>query len=154
MIIRSSHEPSTSENNSEVEGSWLENIYRGVGSDVPAHSYVFPFEPNSNLSKCYAGDAATEKYIVHCVDKYGLKDPGYIQYQDHHVHLEPEVRQIGAQAQKNDKIIHDETDALIKYSQLVENTKIPNIIGLDQFAGKLVHTAVWDTTTPAQGRKN
>ena len=42
---------------------------------LDAMCYVFPFEPNLNWSKCYAGDAVTEKYIVHCVDKYGLEDP-------------------------------------------------------------------------------
>jgi hypothetical protein len=54
-----------------------------------------------------------------------LKDPDYVQYQDHHVHLEPEARQIGTQAQKYDKVIHHKTNVLIKYYQLVENTKIP-----------------------------
>ena len=60
--------------------------------------------------------------------------------------MEPEARQIGTQAQKNDKVIHDKTNVLIKYFNWWKIPKYQNIIDLDQFAGKLVHTAVWDTT--------
>ncbi|KAM0120697.1 hypothetical protein ACP6JC_002709 [Aspergillus fumigatus] len=62
------------EKNPEVGGTWYENVYPGVGCDIPAHSYVFPFEPNPNWSKFYVSGPEIQDYIVKTTDKYGLRD--------------------------------------------------------------------------------
>lgn len=98
------------------------------------------------LVKCYAGDAATEKYIVHCVDSTDWKIP-----------IMSNTKIITSiWNQKRGRLAHKLKSmtrlSIIKrtsLSSIINWWKIPkyqNIIDLDQFAGKLVHTAVWDTT--------
>ncbi|KAJ6125329.1 hypothetical protein N7471_012646 [Penicillium samsonianum] len=140
------------EKNCEVGGAWLENVYPGVGCDVPAHSYVFPFEPNPNWSKCYAGGAEIEKYIVDTVDKYGLKDPIVFDTKLVKSIWNEERGKWVLELKQNDKAIHDEADILINGSGILNQWKMPNIVGLDQFAGKLVHTAAWDKTYDWTGK--
>ncbi|GIK05969.1 hypothetical protein Aspvir_010086 [Aspergillus viridinutans] len=45
-----------------------------IPGDIPAHSYVFPFEPNPNWSKFHASGSEIQDYIVNTTDKYGLRD--------------------------------------------------------------------------------
>ncbi|CAI7591430.1 unnamed protein product [Penicillium palitans] len=104
------------EKNCEVGGSWFENIYPGVGCDVPAHSYILPFEPNPNWSKCYAGGGEIEKYIVDTVDKYGLKDPIVFDSKLVKSIWNEERGKWTLELKQNGAIIHDETDVLINGS--------------------------------------
>lgn len=41
-------------------------------SDVPAHIYSFPFEPNPNWSAYYASGAEIQEYFKRTVAKYNL----------------------------------------------------------------------------------
>ncbi|KAL5324751.1 hypothetical protein ACEPPN_005867 [Leptodophora sp. 'Broadleaf-Isolate-01'] len=62
------------EKNPDVGGTWYENRYPGVACDVPAHSYVFPFEPNPNWSTFYAGGREIWQYIKDASMKWGLQE--------------------------------------------------------------------------------
>lgn len=142
------------EKNEDVGGTWLENVYPGVGCDIPSHSYIFPFEPNPSWSKCYVGGPEIQEYIQNTVEKYGLKDP--IQFDTRLIKSiwnedtgkwSLQLRQGGG------KIISDEADILINASGILNRHKTPNIEGLDKFTGKTVHTAAWDTSYEWAGKK-
>lgn len=116
----------------------------GVGCDVPAHSYIFPFEPNPNWSKCDADGAEIDKCIVDTVDKYGLKEPIVFDTKLVKSIWNQERCKWALELKQNDKIIHDEADFLTNGSGILNQWKMPGIAGLNQFTGKLVHTAAWD----------
>ncbi|KAJ5617930.1 hypothetical protein N7537_003044 [Penicillium hordei] len=141
------------EKNSEVGGSWFENVYPGVGCDVPAHSYVLPFEPNPNWSKCYAGGDEIEKYIVDTVDKYGLRDPIVFDTKLVKSIWNEERGKWALELNQNGTIIHDEAEVLINGSGILNQWKMPEIAGLETFAGKLAHTAAWDKTYDWSNKK-
>ncbi|KAF4768774.1 hypothetical protein HAV15_002064 [Penicillium sp. str.  len=112
------------EKNCEVGGSWFENVYPGVRCDVPAHSYVLPFEPNSNWSKCYAGGGEIEKYIVDTVDKYGLKDRIVFNTKLVKSSWNEERGKWALELKQNDMIVHDEADVLINGSGILNQWKM------------------------------
>jgi cation diffusion facilitator CzcD-associated flavoprotein CzcO len=142
------------EKNSEVGGTWLENVYPGVGCDVPAHGYVFPFEPNPSWSKCYVGGPEIQQYIVNTVEKYGLKDKILFDTQLVKSIWNEELGKWSLELKQSDAtIIHDEADILINASGILNKWKMPNIAGLDKFAGRLLHTAVWDKSYDWTGKK-
>ena len=58
------------EKNAAVGGTWFENRYPGVACDIPAHSYQFSFEPNSQWSCFYAGGAEIQQYWGDVAKKY------------------------------------------------------------------------------------
>ncbi|CAI7663108.1 unnamed protein product [Penicillium viridicatum] len=120
------------EKNCEVGGSWFENVYPGVGCDVPAHSYVLPFEPNPNWSKCYVGGGEIEKYIVDTVDKYELKDPIVFDTKLVKSIWNEERGKWALELTQNGTIIHDEADVLINGSGILNQWKMPDIAGLER----------------------
>ncbi|PWY76999.1 FAD/NAD(P)-binding domain-containing protein [Aspergillus heteromorphus CBS 117.55] len=141
------------EKNQEVGGTWFENIYPGVGCDVPAHSYVFPFEPNPFWSKCYAGGAEIEEYILKTVEKWELKKHVVLNtrllgatWNEEHGKWKLKLEQDGA-------FLQDEADILINGGGIQNRWKMPDIAGLDQFKGKLLHTAAWDKTYDWTGKR-
>ncbi|KAJ5984731.1 hypothetical protein N7481_006830 [Penicillium waksmanii] len=142
------------EKNKDVGGTWLENVYPGVGCDIPSHSYIFPFEPNPSWSKCYVGGPEIQEYIQNTVEKYGLKDP--IQFDTRLIKSiwnEDTGKWSLHLRQGGGKIISDEADVLINASGILNRHKTPNIEGLDNFTGKILHTAAWDTSYEWEGKK-
>ncbi|KUM62460.1 hypothetical protein ACN42_g4650 [Penicillium freii] len=120
------------EKNCEVGGSWFENVYPGVGCDVPAHSYVLPFEPNPNWSKCYVGGGEIEKYIVDTVDKHGLKNPIVFDTKLVKSIWNEDRGKWALELTQNGTIIHDEADVLINGSGILNQWKMPDIAGLER----------------------
>ncbi|OQD90612.1 hypothetical protein PENANT_c001G08521 [Penicillium antarcticum] len=142
------------EKNSEVGGTWLENVYPGVGCDVPAHSYIFPFEPNPSWSKCYVGGEEIERYILDTVEKYGLKDQIVFNSRVVKCIWNEDRGKWALELRQNHKtIIQDEADILIDGSGILNRWRMPDITGLDRFSGKLVHTAAWDKTYDWSGKR-
>lgn len=142
------------EKNHEVGGTWLENVYPGVGCDIPAHSYVFPFEPNPSWSKCYVGGAEIQEYILNTVEKYGLKEP--IQFDTRLISSvwNEDTGKWSLQLEKGDgDVIHDEANIFINASGILNKRQMPDIKGLDSFKGKVLHTAGWDTSYEWEGKR-
>ncbi|RAK98790.1 flavin-containing monooxygenase [Aspergillus ibericus CBS 121593] len=132
------------EKNSDVGGTWFENVYPGVGCDVPAHSYIFPFEPNPSWSKCYVGGAEIQQYFNDTVEKYGLKERIVFNTRLVKSIWNEEQGKWALELQQNDTIVHDEADILINAGGILNRWRMPRIDGLNQFEGKLLHTAGWD----------
>lgn len=133
------------EKNDEIGGTWLENEYPGVACDVPAHSYIFPFEPNPSWSKCYVGGDEIQQYMIDTANKYGLREKVVFKtrlvksvWNEDRGKWNLELQQNGTDT------IQDEADVLINASGILNRWKMPNIEGLDQFGGKVFHTARWD----------
>ena len=56
-----------------VGGTWWDNVYPGAQCDVRSHLYSFSFEPNADWSRAFAPSREIQRYVEHCVDKYGLR---------------------------------------------------------------------------------
>lgn len=142
------------EKNEEVGGTWLENVYPGVACDVPAHSYVFPFEPNPSWSKCYAGGDEIKQYIIDTVDKHGLRENIVFNTRLTKSIWNEERGKWGLELKQNGTtVIQDEADILINASGILNRWEMPSIHGLDQFSGRVMHTAGWDKSYDWTGKK-
>ncbi|CAK45996.1 hypothetical protein AnigIFM59636_011314 [Aspergillus niger] len=141
------------EKNPEVGGTWFENIYPGVGCDVPAHSYVFPFEPNPSWSQSYAKGPEIEEYIRSTTEKYGLKERIIFNTRLVKSVWNEERGKWVLELKQNDTMVCDEADILINAGGILNRWKMPKIEGLTQFQGKLLHTAGWDPAYDWSGKK-
>jgi len=133
-----------------IGGTWRENRYPGLTCDVPAHAYTYSFEPYPEWQSYYATGAEIQTYFEHVVDKYGIR---------------PLIR-FGAEVVALD---WDETtaewtltlgggesqvfDVVIAASGVLHHPRLPDIAGLDSFAGPAFHTARWDETAPIDAAK-
>ncbi|OAL46300.1 FAD/NAD(P)-binding domain-containing protein [Pyrenochaeta sp. DS3sAY3a] len=133
------------ERNEDLGGTWLENRYPGCKCDIPAHNYAFSFAPNPNWPNYYATSEQIHEYMHDVANKYDCNR--YIKYK-HSVKSAVWNEAKGkweVDVQNGDgAIVHDEVDVFINAGGVLNNWKWPNIEGLQDFKGKLVHSARWD----------
>lgn len=135
-----------------VGGTWRDNRYPAAGVDSPNHVYSFSFAP-FNWTKYFALRDELQAYLEYLVDHLGLRD---------NLRLSTEVRSacydqkagrwnveaVGPAGSEtlNAKIV-------ISASGLFNPPKLPDIAGLDSFAGTLVHTAQWPDKIDLAGKR-
>ncbi len=127
---------------SDVGGVWRDNRYPGAACDVPSYLYSFSFEPNPDWGRTYGPQAEIHDYVRYCTDKHNLWPK--IQFNasvsalhfDEHKALWNISFADGSTRQARSVVLAIGALNIPQY---------PNIEGLDSFAGKVMHTAEWDT---------
>jgi cation diffusion facilitator CzcD-associated flavoprotein CzcO len=122
-------------------GTWYWNTYPGIAVDIPSFSYQFSFEQSTNWSRTYAPGHELKAYAEHCVDKYGLRPK-----------IRFNTKVLGADFDDETDLWRIRTDPgdvvtarfLVNASGVLITPKLPDIDGVDSFAGVTMHTARWD----------
>ncbi|CAM2837480.1 monooxygenase [Mycobacterium intermedium] len=129
------------EKGSDVGGVWHWNRYPGLTCDVPSQLYQFGFAPKADWSHLFAEGADIQRYHRDVVESLGLRD---------HIRLNTEV--VAAQwfeetaswtlsTATGEEL---EADVVVCATGVLHHPAIPDIPGLDEFNGPVVHTARWD----------
>ena len=142
------------EERDDVGGTWLRNTYPGAAVDTPSHYYSYSFELNPNWSKYYPTGAEYQEYLLRVVDKYQLRD-----------HISFGTRVVSARWREVshlwEVIVEDRTGvrsvhharAVVTALGMLNSANIPDVDGLDSFAGRVVHTAEWDADLDLTGKR-
>ncbi|KAG2413129.1 hypothetical protein HFD88_010688 [Aspergillus terreus] len=133
--------------NDGIGGTWWENRYPGCACDIPAHSYVYSFEPNPAWSSFYVSSSEIQGYLQMVHDKYSVGRFVKLQHKVVGCKWEPEQCKWHVEVENletNDRFI-DVADVVINAPGGLNNYRWPDIAGLRSFHGKLVHSAAWDT---------
>lgn len=136
------------EKGSDVGGVWHWNHYPGLTCDVPSNLYQFSFAPKPDWERVFATGPEIQRYLADVVDRFGLGP---------HLRLDAEVVsteltgtrwQIGTASGE-----HYTADFVIMATGLLHHPHVPDIPGMNSFAGDIVHTARWrDDLTTADRR--
>ncbi len=133
-----------------VGGAWHWNTYPGVAVDIPSFSYQFSFEQLAGWSRVYAPGRELKRYAEHCVDKYDVR------------------RRTRFNTRVTSATFDDDADlwrlgtadgATITARHVVGATgvltqpKLPEIDGVETFAGTVMHTARWDHEVDLSGKR-
>lgn len=133
-----------------VGGVWRDNTYPGAACDVPSPLYSFSYEPSTEWSSRYAGQAEILAYIRRTADKYGIT---------------PRVqtnREVVAATYDEDATtwtvrFADETeqtvDLLVSAVGQLSHPVLPAIDGIDTFEGISFHSARWAHDVDLTGRR-
>jgi cation diffusion facilitator CzcD-associated flavoprotein CzcO len=134
----------------EIGGTWRDNTYPGCACDVRSHLYSFSFAPNPDWSRAYPGQAEIQAYLLRCVDDHGLR-PDIVFGADVR-----EARWDDASASWEVRTADGrdfEFDALISATGPLSRPAVPDIPGLDSFAGTVFHTARWNHDHDLSGER-
>lgn len=134
----------------DLGGTWHVNTYPGLAVDIASTTYSYSFEPNPYWSRLYAPGAELKAYAAHVADKYGLR---------RHMRFNTSV----------ERAEYDERSAtwtvrftgqeavtarfLVLATGFLSQPKWPDIPGIRDFAGKVIHTAHWDHDYPLDGKR-
>jgi cation diffusion facilitator CzcD-associated flavoprotein CzcO len=133
-----------------VGGTWRENRYPGLTCDVPAHAYTYSFEPYAEWQAYYAKGSEIQTYFERTAEKYGVMP---------HIRFGAEVTACIWDEVENIWRLGLSTgetavaDIVIAASGVLHHPRMPDIEGLDSFAGTALHSARWRDDAPVDGAR-
>lgn len=138
------------EKQQEVGGCWRDNTYPGCCCDIPSHLYSFSFESKSDWSKKYPLQNEIYEYIKSCASKYDLY---------RHIQFGQEVKEIRFCDETSLWHVHlkDGSQRIARFviagKGPLHVPSLPNIPGIDQFAGESFHSSQWRHDIDLTGKR-
>lgn len=137
------------EKGSDVGGVWYWNHYPGLRCDVPSQIYQFGFAPKADWRHAWASGPAIQRYHREVVDRLGLAEL---------IRLDTEV--VEARWDEHSRWTVTTAagevlaaDFVICATGVLHHPFVPEIPGLADFAGPVVHTARWEDGLDTAGRR-
>lgn len=135
------------EKNAGLGGTWYENRYPGCACDIPAHSYQYSFNPNSQWSSLYAPAREIQAYLEATARKYGADRFVRLRHQVEECIYDESSAEWTVKVRKLEtgEVVSDVADVLITARGALNEPSWPEgIEGWGGFEGKVMHSAVWD----------
>jgi 4-hydroxyacetophenone monooxygenase len=142
------------EKNAGPGGTWWENRYPGARVDVGSHQYCYSFEPGDHWSEFYCQHEELRDYFAAIVDKYGLSP--YCQFDTAVTHMawnEASSRwevKVASAAGGEETI---QARFVISAVGSLNIPRLPNIAGMENFAGPSFHSTRWPGDLDITGKR-
>lgn len=131
-----------------VGGTWRENTYPGLSCDVPSRFYSYSFAPNPDWSRQFSPGPEIWSYFDRITDRYGLRS--HIRFDSEVVSAEHDGEQWRLRTSAGRQ---EAADFLISATGVLHHPRLPDLDGLQSFAGAAFHSARWDHTVPLAGKR-
>jgi cation diffusion facilitator CzcD-associated flavoprotein CzcO len=134
------------ERGDDVGGTWRDNTYPGAACDVPSHLYSFSFAPNPRWSRAFSPQGEILDYLRDVARRYGIVP---------HLRLGTSARTLRWDDDARCWVVDVETpggdgsqgytaDVVVGAMGALSEPSLPDIPGIESFAGTLFHSAAWD----------
>ncbi|MFA5883292.1 MAG: NAD(P)/FAD-dependent oxidoreductase [Acidimicrobiia bacterium] len=142
------------EKNAGPGGTWWENRYPGARVDVGSHFYCYSFEPADHWTEYFSQQSELQEYFVRVMDHHGLRanirfetEVTAATYDEATARWSVEVRTAdGATETLDARFVVSAVGSL-------NRPKLPDIPGMDDFAGPSFHSARWDHSVDYRGKR-
>ncbi len=133
----------------EVSGTWYDNTYPGAACDVPSRLYSFSFARNLGWSRSFSSQREILDYLRHCADDFGVRP--HIRFG----HTVSESWWDDAEGVWRIETDHGTFtgDVLVSAVGGLSEPLIPDIPGLEGFAGTIFHSATWNHDYDLTGKR-
>ncbi len=133
----------------DVGGTWRANTYPGIGVDIPVFAYQFSYDLKPDWSRFFAKGGEVKRYVDDYVERFAIRP---------HIRFNSEVR-----SRTWDEENHlwrldvggEEVTARFVISAIgpFVDPKPHNVPGVDDFEGKVIHSADWDHDYDLEGKR-
>jgi cation diffusion facilitator CzcD-associated flavoprotein CzcO len=125
----------------DLGGTWRDNRYPGVAVDIPSMTSQFSFAQTGSWRRVFARGHEVKCYIDDLADRYGLRP--HLRFGHEVVDAEfDERRHVWVVASADGREVS--ARFLISAHGVFTHARMPDIDGIDDFAGKIMHTTRWD----------
>jgi cation diffusion facilitator CzcD-associated flavoprotein CzcO len=134
----------------DIGGTWRDNTYPGAACDVPSHLYSFSFEPKPDWRYVFSYQPEIWDYLKGVTEKYGLRR--YIKFHSHvkRAHWDDAENRWHVFTESGQEYV---AQFLISGAGALHIPSLPDIPGLEDFAGPAFHTAQWDHGADLTGKR-
>ena len=142
------------EKNAGPGGTWWDNHYPGARVDIGSHFYCYSFEPADHWTEYFSQQPELSAYFERVMRKYGIEANCRFEtevvaatYDEATGRWSVEVRGADGAAEVLDAF------AVISAVGALNQPMIPDIEGLEDFAGPWFHSARWDDSVDYRGKR-
>ena len=142
------------EKNAGPGGTWYENRYPGARVDVGSHFYCYSFEPGDHWTEYFSRQPELQEYFVRVMEHHGLRanirfgtEVTAATYDESTARWSVEVRTADGATETLDARF------VISAVGSLNRPKLPDIPGMDDFAGPSFHSAAWDHSVDYRGKR-
>ncbi|KAF1847357.1 flavin-binding monooxygenase-like protein [Cucurbitaria berberidis CBS 394.84] len=148
------------EKSSSVGGTWHDNKYPGCCCDIWSMLYSYSFEQNPDWTREYPGQEEILDYLRNVARKYNLYK--YIRFNtsvesatwdDSKNRWKVDVTITGGKDAEFNPAYSIECDFLVSAVGQLNQPRYPDIDGLKDFKGKIMHSARWDWSYKLDGKR-
>lgn len=137
------------EREDDLGGTWHVNHYPGLAVDIPSVAYSFSFEPNPRWKHWFARGAELKQYAGHVADKHDLRRLMRFGVSVESATWDEESRHWVVEHTGG----RTTASYLITATGFLSQPRLPDIPGVDDFGGQLIHTAQWDDDADLEGKR-
>ncbi len=137
------------EKGADVGGTWRDNTYPGAACDVPSQLYSFSFAPNPEWTRSFSQQPEILSYIRRVAAESGTLDRFVFDTTVEDASWDDAtqrwtVRTSGATYSAR---------TVLSGAGGLSSPKLPDIAGIESFAGELFHSAQWDHDVDLTGKR-
>jgi 4-hydroxyacetophenone monooxygenase len=132
------------EKNPEIGGTWYENTYPGAAVDTPSHFYSYSFELNPDWTHHTPQGPEFQRYLLAVTEKYDLRKHIVFNTHVNACRFDDKTSRWHVELEDNNGKRTETVSAVINAHGPLNRWQWPKIKGLQDFSGKLMHTAGWD----------
>jgi cation diffusion facilitator CzcD-associated flavoprotein CzcO len=123
----------------DVGGTWRDNVYPGVACDIPAHLYSYSFRPNPGWSRRFAPGAEIQEYLRGVVRDEGLAPQLLLGTDVTDMSWDDDGQRWRLSTSRGGLACRVLILAVGRLSEPV----LPQLPGLESFAGPVMHSSAW-----------
>jgi cation diffusion facilitator CzcD-associated flavoprotein CzcO len=134
---------------SDIGGTWRDNVYPGCACDIPSILYSFSFEHNPSWTRVYSPQDEIWAYLRHCADRFGIRP---------HIRFGTEMVDAAFDETTSTWRVRTADGRTLVSRVLVggfgplNKPNIPQLPGLERFAGPAFHSSAWDYSVDLSGK--
>jgi cation diffusion facilitator CzcD-associated flavoprotein CzcO len=136
-----------------VGGTWRRNTYPGAACDIQSHLYSFSFAPNKSWSRTYARQPEILAYLESVTDDFDLRRHLMLGTRVRTVRWNQDIWQWALRMDCAGHTAELSADVVVCAVGLFGSLKLPDIAGLAEFTGAVMHTAQWDHNIDLAGQR-
>ena len=141
------------EKNINLGGTWFENRYPGARVDIANHFYSYSFEENHQWSEHFSQQPELLDYFKRCFDKYDIQKNTYFETQVTDMKFDDETKMWEVTSIHNKKSNKEVINIVLSCVGQLNQPKIPDIEGMDEFQGNMFHSSKWPDDDVIAGKK-
>jgi cyclohexanone monooxygenase len=139
---------------SGVGGTWFWNRYPGARCDVPSVQYSYSFDPQLEQDwtwkERYAAQPEILAYLDHVADRYDLRDGVMFNTRVTAARWDDNAARWTVETDKGGAL---DAQFLILATGALSDPKLPDLPGIENFAGPILQTARWDDSIELSGKR-
>ncbi len=129
------------EREDDLGGTWHVNRYPGLAVDIASVTYSYSFEPNPHWSRLFAPGAELKRYAEHVADTYDLRRLMRFGAVVSGARWDEDARHWVVAIEGGDTVTGR---YLLTATGFLSQPQMPDIDGIDTFAGRVLHTTTWE----------